>query len=116
MVAMHATFGRVLTAMVTPFHDDGSLDLEGARELARFLTGDGGNDGLVIAGTTGESPTLSQDEQIDLIEAVVDAVVVRVDRCEIGEGKRLHRADVGKWPGWRIYFLRWVRRAPQNAL
>ncbi len=60
--------------MITPFKSDGSLDLDGARDLARWLVGPGGNDGLVIAGTTGESPTLTQDEQIDLIEAVVDAV------------------------------------------
>ncbi len=46
----------------------------GAGDLARYLVGPGGNDGLVIAGTTGESPTLTQDEQIDLIAAVVDAV------------------------------------------
>jgi len=71
---MDARFGRVLTAMITPFKSDGSLDLDGARDLARWLVGPGGNDGLVIAGTTGESPTLTQDEQIDLIAAVVDAV------------------------------------------
>jgi len=71
---MEARFGRVLTAMITPFGADGSLDLDGAQKLARWLVGPGGNDGLVIAGTTGESPTLSQDEQIDLIAAVVDAV------------------------------------------
>ena len=71
---MEARFGRVLTAMVTPFHEDGSLDLEGAQALARHLTTEGGNDGLVIAGTTGEAPTLTQDEHIDLIAAVVDAV------------------------------------------
>ena len=71
---MNARFGRVLTAMVTPFTADGSLDLEGARTLAHHLTTEGGNDGLVIAGTTGESPTLSHDEQIHLIAAVVDAV------------------------------------------
>ena len=70
---MDARFGRVLTAMVTPFHDDGSLDLDGAQTLAAHLTTEGGNDGLVIAGTTGESPTLTHDEQIDLIGAVVEA-------------------------------------------
>jgi len=64
--------------MITPFDADGSLDLDGAQKLARWLVGPGGNDGLVIAGTTGESPTLSQDEQIDLIAAVVDAVDVPV--------------------------------------
>jgi 4-hydroxy-tetrahydrodipicolinate synthase len=70
---MDARFGRVLTAMVTPFHADGSLDLDGAQALAHHLTTDGGNDGLVIAGTTGESPTLTHDEQIDLVKAVVEA-------------------------------------------
>ena len=66
-------FGRVLTAMVTPFTDSGDLDLEEASRLARWLV-ENGNDGLVIAGTTGESPTLTHDEQIALIEAVVEAV------------------------------------------
>ncbi len=69
-----AGFGRVLTAMVTPFADDGALDLDGAARLARWLTTDGGSDGLVVAGTTGESPTLTQAEQIELIAAVVEAV------------------------------------------
>ncbi len=75
---MKATFGRVLTAMITPFTADGSLDLDGAQKLARYLVGPGGNNGLVLAGTTGESPTLTQDEQIALIAAVVDAVDVPV--------------------------------------
>ncbi len=70
---MQARFGRVLTAMVTPFHSDGSLDLEGAHRLAGHLTTEGGSDGLVVAGTTGESPTLTHDEQIDLVSAVVEA-------------------------------------------
>jgi len=68
------TFGRVLTAMVTPFTPDGNLDLDGAQKLATWLTTEGGNDGLIIAGTTGESPTLTHDEQIELIGAVVDAI------------------------------------------
>ena len=70
-------FGRVLTAMVTPFTDDGALDLDGAQQLARWLVANG-NDGLVVNGTTGESPTLTQAEQIDLIAAVVEAVDVPV--------------------------------------
>ncbi|WP_419846997.1 4-hydroxy-tetrahydrodipicolinate synthase [Candidatus Poriferisocius sp.] len=72
-----AQFGRVLTAMVTPFGDDGSLDLDAAAQLARWLA-DNGNDGLVVAGTTGEAPTLTHDEQIDLIAAVASAVDVPV--------------------------------------
>ena len=70
-------FGRVICAMVTPFDADGALDLDGAAELARWLVACG-NEGLVVAGTTGESPTLSHDEQIDLIAAVTDAVEVPV--------------------------------------
>ena len=70
-------FGRVVTAMVTPFSDTGALDLDGAAELARWLVSCG-NEGLVVAGTTGESPTLSHAEQIDLIAAVTDAVDVPI--------------------------------------
>ncbi len=70
-------FGHTLTAMATPFAADDSLDVEGAKKLAKWLV-ENGNDGLVIAGTTGESPTLTHDEQIELIAAVVDAVDVPV--------------------------------------
>jgi 4-hydroxy-tetrahydrodipicolinate synthase len=70
-----ARFGKVLTAMVTPFHDDGALDLEGAATLARWLVVHG-SDGLVIAGTTGEAPTLSDDEKVALWTAVRAAVDV----------------------------------------
>ena len=70
---MEPRFGRVITAMITPFAANGSLDLDGAVELARWLV-EQGNDGLVLAGTTGESPTLTHDEQIALVEAVVGAV------------------------------------------
>ena len=72
-----ARFGKVLTAMVTPFREDGSLDLDTAALLAKWLI-DHGSDGLVVAGTTGEAPTLTHDEQIDLIGAVVSAVDVSV--------------------------------------
>lgn len=70
---MTAPFGRVLTAMVTPFTPDGALDLPRAAELATRLV-DQGNDGLVISGTTGEGPTTSRAEKADLLRAVVDAV------------------------------------------
>ena len=70
---MEPRFGRVITAMITPFDSAGALDLDGAVELARWLVGQG-NDGLVLAGTTGESPTLTHDEQIALVEAVSGAV------------------------------------------
>ncbi|HEX6236695.1 MAG TPA: 4-hydroxy-tetrahydrodipicolinate synthase [Acidimicrobiales bacterium] len=70
-----ARFGKVLTAMVTPFRDDGALDLDGAAALARWLT-DHGSDGLVLAGTTGEAPTLTDDEKVELWRAVRGAVDV----------------------------------------
>ena len=74
---MEPRFGRVVTAMITPFDADGALDLDGAVELARWLV-EQGNDGLVLAGTTGESPTLTHDEQIALVEAVSGAVDCQV--------------------------------------
>lgn len=66
-------FGRVLTAMVTPFTADGALDLDGAQQLAAHLV-EAGNDGLVLNGTTGESPTTSDAEKDQLVRAVVEAV------------------------------------------
>jgi len=68
-----APFGRVLTAMVTPFHDDGSLDLQGAARVAEHLA-DHGHDGVVVSGTTGESPTTSTEEDGQVLRAVVEAV------------------------------------------
>ncbi|MGY2082134.1 4-hydroxy-tetrahydrodipicolinate synthase [Blastococcus sp. SYSU DS0539] len=67
-------FGRLLTAMVTPLAEDGSIDLAGAQELAAHLVDRGGNDGLVVFGTTGESPTISDAEQRAVLEVVLDAV------------------------------------------
>ena len=63
--------GEVLTAIVTPFRADGSVDLDAFRALARHLV-ENGSDGLVVTGTTGESPTLSDRERFDLYEAAVD--------------------------------------------
>lgn len=68
-----ARFGPVLTAMVTPFDSNGDLDLPAAQALATFLV-ENGNDGVVVAGTTGESPTLTHDEQIELVVAVREAI------------------------------------------
>ncbi len=66
-------FGRVLTAMVTPFDASGALDLDKAQQLAKHLV-ELGNDGLVVNGTTGESPTTTDAEKADLVRAVVEAV------------------------------------------
>jgi 4-hydroxy-tetrahydrodipicolinate synthase len=68
-----APFGRVLTAMVTPFAADGSVDLEATARVARHLA-DHGHDGVVVSGTTGEAPTTSTDEDGDILRAVVEAV------------------------------------------
>src|SRR5918995_4577249 len=70
-------FGRVLTAMISPFDDDLALDVDGAVELARALEAQG-NEGLVVCGTTGESPTLSDDEKLTLWENVSAAVSIPV--------------------------------------
>lgn len=72
-----ARFGRVLSAMITPFDDEGALDLDEARRLARHLQ-DEGHDGLVIAGTTGEAPVLTDDERLGLFAAVIEAVTIPV--------------------------------------
>lgn len=74
---MTPRFGQVLTAMVTPFDTNGEIDLVGAAELARWLV-EQGNDGLVLAGTTGEAPTLTDEERLALFEAVRAAVDVPI--------------------------------------
>lgn len=70
-------FGQVITAMVTPFDDAGTVNIDEAVRLARWLQ-DNGNDGLVLTGTTGESSTLTDDEKIDLWDAVSKAVTIPV--------------------------------------
>ncbi len=77
-----APFGRVLTAMVTPFTTDGGVDLEGVARVASHLV-DHGNDGIVVSGTTGEAPTTSVAEDGAILRAVIDAVG---DRCTIVAG------------------------------
>jgi 4-hydroxy-tetrahydrodipicolinate synthase len=76
-IAQPRQWGRVLTAMVTPFDTEGRLDLDAAQRLARWLA-DRGNDGLVLAATTGEASTLTDPERCDLIRAVSDAVTIPV--------------------------------------
>ena len=70
---MNKEIGRLLTAMATPFKADGSVDYEAAEKLAALLTADG-SDGVVVSGTTGESPTLSDDEKIELVKAIKKAI------------------------------------------
>ena len=70
---MSKEIGRLLTAMVTPFKDDGSVDYKGAAVLAELLVADG-SDGVVVSGTTGESPSLSDAEKIELLRTVKEAI------------------------------------------
>jgi 4-hydroxy-tetrahydrodipicolinate synthase len=74
---MAPRFGRVITAMVTPFDDRGALDLDAAATLADWLVNTG-SDGLVLCGTTGESPVLSDSEEVALTKVVRDAVSVPI--------------------------------------
>lgn len=76
-------FGRLITAMVTPFTEDGSLDLDGAARLAAHLVDEQKNDALVINGTAGESPTTTDLEKERLVRAVVEAVG---DRAQVVAG------------------------------
>ncbi|WP_103939044.1 4-hydroxy-tetrahydrodipicolinate synthase [Thermomonospora echinospora] len=69
-----APFGRMLTAMVTPMAADGAVDYDGAARLAAYLVDEQRNDGLVVSGTTGESPTTSDEEKDRLLRAVIEAV------------------------------------------
>lgn len=80
-----APFGRVLTALVTPFTDEGEVDHERMWRLARHLS-EHGSDGLVVTGTTGESPTLSADEKVALYRTVVEAVENRDTIVVAGTG------------------------------
>ena len=72
-----APFGRMLTAMVTPFDDNGSVDYGLAADLANFLV-DQGSDGIVVCGTTGESPTLTWKEQQKMLETVRNLSLIHI--------------------------------------
>ncbi len=82
-----ARFGRVSTAMVTPFDEHGELDVDVAVSLAKWLVSEG-NESLVVAGTTGESATLTIDEKLTLFEAVASAVTVPVIAGTTGSNTR----------------------------
>ncbi|HEY2575334.1 MAG TPA: 4-hydroxy-tetrahydrodipicolinate synthase [Streptosporangiaceae bacterium] len=74
MTTFHAPFGRMLTAMVTPMTADGAIDYDGAARLATYLVDEMRNDGLAVSGTTGESPTTSDEEKDRLLRTVIEAV------------------------------------------
>jgi 4-hydroxy-tetrahydrodipicolinate synthase len=79
----NARFGNLLTAMATPLHPDGSIDFAGAQTLAKWLMAEG-NDALVINGTTGESPTTSDEEKLELLDAIIEAI--GADKVVAGAG------------------------------
>src|SRR3954467_13471163 len=90
-------FGRVLTAMVTPLTEDGTIDLAGAQELAAHLVDRQAHDGLVIMGTTGEAPTLADGEQHAVLEGVRDAARVRATVIAgVGTNNTVHTIENGQ--------------------
>lgn len=76
-------FGRIMSALITPFDAAGAVDYDVAQQLARHLVAEG-HDGLVVCGTTGESPTLTDDEKLGMFAAVVEAVDVPVIAGTVG--------------------------------
>ena len=90
-------FGRLLTAMVTPFARDGSLDVDGAQRLAAYLVDEQRNDALVISGTGGESPTTTDAEKETLLRAVVDAVGDRAKvLAGVGTNNTAHTLELAR--------------------
>ncbi|WP_156726811.1 4-hydroxy-tetrahydrodipicolinate synthase [Streptomyces apocyni] len=114
-------FGRVLTAMVTPFRADGALDLDGAQRLAVHLV-DAGNDGLIINGTTGESPTTSDAEKTELVRAVLEAVgdrahvVAGVGTNDTRHSLELARAAEGVGAHGLLAVTPYYNKPPQEGL
>ncbi len=92
---MTKEIGRLLTAMVTPFKADGSVDYKAAGELARMLVADG-SDGVVVSGTTGESPTLTDAEKIELVRTVKDAVPGKNVVAGTGSNDTHHSVELSK--------------------
>ena len=92
-----APFGRMLTAMITPITADGALDADGAARLATYLVDDMRNDGLVISGTTGESPTTTDAEKDRLLRAVIEAVGDRATIVAgVGTNDTAHTTELAK--------------------
>jgi 4-hydroxy-tetrahydrodipicolinate synthase len=87
--------GRLLTAMITPFHEDGSVDYDAAQRLARLLCEDG-SDGVVVAGTTGEAPALDDDEKVELVRQVRQAIPGRAVVAGTGTNDTRHSVHVSE--------------------
>ena len=89
-------FGRMLTAMATAFHDDGSVDVDGTARIADHLVAHG-HDGVVVSGTTGESPTTTVAEDGDILRAVIDAVGERaVVVAGVGTNATAHSVELAR--------------------
>jgi 4-hydroxy-tetrahydrodipicolinate synthase len=96
MTGQEPRFGRMLTAMATAFHDDGSLDVDGTARIAVHLV-DHGNHGVVVSGTTGESPTTTVAEDGEILRAVKDAVGDRaVVIAGVGTNSTAHSVELAR--------------------
>jgi 4-hydroxy-tetrahydrodipicolinate synthase len=117
-----APFGRNITAMITPMTGDGAVDYEGAARLAEYLVTDMRNDGLVISGTTGESPTTTDAEKDRLLRAVVEAVgdrasvVAGVGTAATAHSCELARAAEKAGAAGLLVVTPYYNRPPQSGL
>ena len=118
----HAPFGRMLTAMITPMTSDGALDADGAARLATYLVNDMRNDGLVISGTTGESPTTSDEEKDRLLRAVIEAVgdraavVAGVGTYDTAHSRELAQMAERAGADGLLVVTPYYNKPPQNGL
>lgn len=118
---MDTRFGEVITAMLTPFDRAGDLDIKGARSLAVHLV-DNGSDGLVLCGTTGESPTLSHAEKLDLITNVLEevgdraTVIAGTGTYNTAETIELTKEAAGLGVKGALVVTPYYSKPPQNGL
>src|SRR5438093_347082 len=118
---VHPPFGRLLTAMVTPFEATGEVSLKTAKRLARHLVSTG-SDGIVVTGTTGESPTLDDHEKLALYEAVVDevgpdaSVIAGTGTYDTTHSVRLSKAAAEVGVGGIMAVTPYYSRPPQAGL
>jgi 4-hydroxy-tetrahydrodipicolinate synthase len=119
---MSARFGEVITAIVTPFRSDGSLDVDGTRSLASHLI-EHGSDGLVVCGTTGESPTLSHDEKLTMFESIVAevggrraSVIAGTGTYNTAESIELTKEAADRGVDACLVVTPYYSKPPQNAL
>ena len=114
-------FGRLITAMVTPFHDDDAVDYPKAADLARALV-DSGTESIVVSGTTGEAPTLTSEEKLRLFETVKDAVgdraAIIAGTCSnnTAESIRFSREAVALGVDGILGTVPWYNKPPQAGL